>query len=288
LAEQEKIAELDKKLSELFEERNKLNSEAIELAEKRNKLNDRFNTLRTEALELKNERDRTNENVKWLKQKRSGLNAKTHEKIEEVKKLRQQNKETFQRTSFAEVTAIQKEIDDIEWKIQTTSMNLKQERAHIERVRELQLQLNAFKKLEKLRKRISELQTEIDSLENEGKQSHEKLTQLAQKSQEIHEKMIAKVADSKKTKAEADSLHQLFVQTKEKARPIQDEIASIIMKLRQHKAEVREKEEERKKKSEETFREKLESQAKEKRKRGEKLTWEEFQILAEKEMGEQD
>lgn len=288
MAEQEKIAELDKKLSELFEERNKLNSEAIELAEKRNKLNDRFNTLRTEALELKNERDRTNENVKWLKQKRSGLNAKTHEKIEEVKKLRQQNKETFQRTSFAEVTAIQKEIDDIEWKIQTTSMNLKQERAHIERVRELQLQLNAFKKLEKLRKRISELQTEIDSLENEGKQSHEKLTQLAQKSQEIHEKMIAKVADSKKTKAEADSLHQLFVQTKEKARPIQDEIASIIMKLRQHKAEVREKEEERKKKSEETFREKLESQAKEKRKRGEKLTWEEFQILAEKEMGEQD
>jgi uncharacterized coiled-coil DUF342 family protein len=286
--EQDKIEELDKKLSGLFEQRNKLNSEAIELAEKRNKLNDRFNTLRTEALELKNERDQTNENVKWLKQKRSELNAKIHEKIEEVKKLRQQNKETSQRTSFTEATAIQKEIDDIEWKIQTTPMNLKQERTHVERIKELQLQLNSFKKLEKLRKRISELQTEIDNLENEGKQSHEKLTQLAQKSQEVHEKMIAKVADSKKTKAEADNLHQLFVQTKEKARPIQDEIASIIMKLKQHKAEIREKEEERKKKSEETLRGKLESQAKEKRKRGEKLTWDEFQILAEKEMGEQD
>jgi len=54
------------------------------------------------------------------------------------------------------------------------------------------------------------------------------------------------------------------------------------------KGSVRREEEREKKKNEEVLRKKLEKRAREKLKRGEKLTWEEFQILAEKGIGTQD
>jgi len=54
------------------------------------------------------------------------------------------------------------------------------------------------------------------------------------------------------------------------------------------KEEIREEEEKEKKRIEDILREKLEKRAREKLKRGEKLTWEEFQILTEKEMTAQD
>lgn len=288
MTEQKKIEELYQKLSQLTEQREALNSEALDLVEKRNKLNDQFNTVRTQALELKSERDKINENVKWLKQQRSDLNTKFLGKIEEAKKLREQKREMSAKAPRQDFEALQKELEDIEWKIQTTSMDLREEKTHVERVKQLEMQLAAHRKLQKLSKRISVLQAEIDTVQAEGKQSHEKLTGLAQKSQEIHEKMIAKVAKSKKIKAEADGLHQLFIQTREKMKPIQEEIATITSQLKQLRTEVREEAEKEKKKTEETLREKLENQAKEKLKRGEKLNWEEFQVLAEKGMGAQD
>jgi len=52
--------------------------------------------------------------------------------------------------------------------------------------------------------------------------------------------------------------------------------------------EVQREENKEKKKIEEALREKLEKQAREKLRRGEKLTWEEFQLLAEKGMVAQD
>jgi uncharacterized coiled-coil DUF342 family protein len=51
---------------------------------------------------------------------------------------------------------------------------------------------------------------------------------------------------------------------------------------------LQEAEQKHKKESEDSFRQTIEERAKEKLKRGEKLTWEEFQLLAEKGMTSQD
>jgi uncharacterized coiled-coil DUF342 family protein len=96
--------------------------------------------------------------------------------------------------------------------------------------------------------------------------------------------MLAKIEESKRIKAEADEQHQTFLQTREKAKPIQEEIAAALDQVRRLKGEIREEQEKQRKQSEETIRSELEKQAREKLKRGEKLTWEEFQLLAEKGM----
>jgi uncharacterized coiled-coil DUF342 family protein len=288
LSKHQKIEELSQKLSGLSDEKDKLFTEADVCAEKRNKLNEDFKKLRDEISKLKNERDDANEKVKWLKQRRSELKTKIHEKIEELKTLNQEAKTLMKKEPSRDYEALQKEFEDLEWRIQTTTLSMEEEKELVERVKQTELQLSVFRKLEKVDKKILQLRNELKALDNEGKQCHESLTGIAQKSQELHQKMLTKVEESKKIKAEADSLHKAFVQAKEKLKPIQDEMTVTEIQIKQLKGEIREEEAKGKKQSEDAVRDKLERQAREKMKRGEKLTWDEFQILAEKGMGEQD
>ena len=110
---------------------------------------------------------------------------------------------------------------------------------------------------------------------------YEALKAAAQRSQEFHKEMIIKIEDSKKLRAEANRLHQLFLEAKEKATSIKAEIIQVSNGLRRIKGEIREEEDQKRKQSEESLREKLQAAAKEKLKRGEKLTWDEFKLLNE-------
>ncbi len=279
-----RIEELIQKISALKEQKNKINTEADEWAEKRNKLNEQCAKLRNEIFELKNERDCLNEKVKELKQKREEAKAKIHEDIEEMKKSREEAKTLATKRPSKTLETLQKEVENIDWKIQTTSLSLKEEKELVERVKQLEAQLNIHRKLGQLNQNILELQTRVKALKTESKFCHEKLTETAQKSQEIHKRMVGKLDESKKLKTEADSFHKLFLQAKEKTKPLQEEIMKISNEIERLKEEIRAEEKRERKKGEEALREKIEKQAKEKLRRGEKLTWEEFQLLAEKGM----
>lgn len=288
LQKTQRIRELTQKLSELKEQKNKINAEAREWAEKRNKLHEQFKSLRTEILELKNERDKLNERVKELKQRRDGTKVEIRGKIEEIRRLSQEIKALINKRPSRNFQTLQREFESVEWKIQTTTLGLKEEKELVERVKQLETQLNIHRKIGQLNQKIVELKAELKARETEHKLFHEELTETAQKSQKIHEKMLEKIGQSKKIKTEADSLHELFLQTREKTIPIQREIFEISNQIKQLKEEIQREEEKEKKKIEEALLEKLEKQAKEKLRRGEKLTWEEFQVLAEKGMAAQD
>ena len=278
----QKIEELSQRLSGLKEQRNKLNAEAREWAEKRNKLNEQFKSLRVEAFELKNERDKLNETVKELKQQRDLARAEFRGKIEEIRKINQEIKAVAKKRPSRSVQDLQKEFDSVEWKIQTSSLSLKEEKELVEQVKQLEAQLNVYRRLDHLNQKIIELKGELEVLETKSRLFHEKLTETAPKSQQIHEKMLEKIDSSKKLKTEADSLHEQFLQTREKAKPFQEEILEISNQIGRLKEEIQREEDKEKKKTEEALLEKLEKQAREKLRRGEKLTWEEFQLLAEK------
>lgn len=266
----------------------KLNAEAREWAEKRNKLNEQFKSLRAETLELRSERDKLNEKVKELKQQRNKMKTEIHEKIGEIRKLSQEIKALTKKKPSRTPQTLQKEIESIEWTIQTTTLSLQEEKELVERVKQLEIQLNIHRKLGRLNQKMLELQAELKAIETKNRYYHEKLTETAQKSQGIHERMLEKIAEAKELKMEADDLHRLFLQTKERTKPLQEKKMEILDRIKRLKEEIREEEEREKKRIEEVLREKLEKRAREKLKRGEKLTWEEFQILAEKEMTAQD
>lgn len=288
MPEHQSVEEQQKRLISLKDEKERFAAEAEEATKKREKLNEKFQTMRAEISELKAKRDELNQKVRVLKEERAEAKGKISEKVEQLKKLRQEVKTLEKRTPKRSQQNLQKEFADTEWKIQTSSLNLQEEKELVERVRQAEVQLNIYRKLEESDKKELELKIEVKALDVEGKTCHERLTQIAQNSQETHEKMLHKIEESKKIKAEADSYHQEFIRVLEKIKAIRQEIDAIAGQVRQSKAEKHEKEVKEKKLNENSLRSKLRQQAAEKLKRGEKLTWEEFLLLSEKKAETQD
>jgi uncharacterized coiled-coil DUF342 family protein len=278
------IEESTQKLFVLREQKDKLDYEAHRYAEKRNKLNEQVRSLRTETLQLRDERDKLNEEVK---EQRNEMTAKVHRKIEEIETLNQDRKALAEKRPSRSHQSLQKEVDEIDWKIQTASPTMQEERQLVEKVKQLETQLDIHRRLEQLAKKVLELRSEIKAVKKESEFLHRKLTDNAHKSQETHRKMLEKIEESKRLKAEADDMHKQFLATRERTKPLQEEMAKISSRIAQLKDEIQREEEEEKKESEDALREKLEKEAREKLKRKEKLSWEEFQLLAEKGLKEQ-
>ena len=282
------IDELAQKLARLNEQKDALDNEANKLAEKRNRLNEELGNLRAEIQELRSERDQINEKVKELKQQRNDATARIREKIEEIKKLTEERQDCLKKKPSSSRRALEQEVESIDWKIQTSSLTLQEEKDLVEKVKTLETRLTIYRKVEQLNRKIDALYNEVTNLRALREHCHEAVTANSQKSQEIHAKMLAKIDEARKTKMEADSTHKRFLEERTKTQPLREEITAIFGKIRQLKTEVREQDEKERKQSESTLRQTLESRAKEKIKRGEKLSWEEFQLLAEKGLTPED
>jgi len=284
----QKIEELQEKLSSSKEERKKANAETNKWAEKRNKLNEQTKNLRIEIRELRTERDELNGKVRDLKLLREKTTSEIHKRISETKNLSQKIKAFAKKRPLTKLQTLQKEIEEIEWEIQTTPLSLEEEKELVDKVRHLETQVGIHKKLGMLHQKMFELQTEVRTMETSNKSIHEKLIQTAQKSQEVHNKMLDKTNKLRELEKEADIMHQEFLEAKIRTKPIQKEITETLNNIKLLRAEIRKKEEEERKEVEEDLKKKIREEAKEKLKRGGKLTWAEFQILEEKEKKTQD
>jgi uncharacterized coiled-coil DUF342 family protein len=291
VAEQQKITEIaaiNQQLAALKEQAYKANAETKTYVEKRDKLNEQNKKIRQEIYALKDERNQLNEKVKTLKQQRDEARTKIRANIEEIKTRRQKLTELKKKTPKQSHQELQKEFTDIEWKIQTTSLDLQEEKKLIENVKQLETQLNIYKKIEQHTQKITELQKALDTLKTKANTFHQELAGTAQKSQETHTNMLAKISESKRIKSEADGVHNAYLQVKEKAKPLNDEIKKLIQQKANLQSTIREEDERKRKTAEQALKEKLGSQAKEKLQRGEKLSWDEFQLLSEDDDQTQD
>ena len=284
MAEQQKINEItaiNQQIAALKEQASKANAETKPYAEQRDKLNEQFRKIRQEICTLTDERNRLNEAVKTLKQQRDEARTKIRANIEEIKTRRQKLTELKKKTPKQSHQKLQKEFTAIEWKIQTTSLDLQEEKRLIENVKQLETQLNVYRKIKQHHQKINELQKELDALKTEANALHQQLSETAQKSQEIHANILAKISESKTIKSEADGLHNAYLQAKEKTKPLNADIKKLIEQKAKLQSTMREENERKKKTAEHALKEKLGSQAKEKLQRGEKLSWDEFKLLAD-------
>jgi uncharacterized coiled-coil DUF342 family protein len=283
-----KIAELNEKLSAIREERTKLERESYELAEKRNNLHDRVKSLREEVTTLRNQRDEINDRVAEMKQHRNNLTTEIRLKIDETKKIREEYRVFSKKKPSRSHEDIQKEVESIDWQIQTSSLTVQEDRDLVGKVKQLEQQLMIHRKLEQFSTRIAKVQAEIRIMKSESQQLHLQLTSKAQTSQEIHAKMLQKIDESRTQKTKADELHAEYILAKQKTKTIRESEIALLTDIRSLKMEIDDEVKKEKEQSDSILRETLEKQAKEKLKRGGKLSWEEFQLLAEEGLTEED
>jgi uncharacterized coiled-coil DUF342 family protein len=93
--------------------------------------------------------------------------------------------------------------------------------------------------------------------------------------------MIDKISESKNIKSEADNLHAAYVQAKEQSNPLHEEFKRLTEQRKKLQDALRKEDEKQKKNAEKVLKEKLESQARDKLRRGEKLSFDEFKLLAD-------
>jgi len=276
------------------------NSQIKKFVEKRDQLHEQGRKSREEINQIKAERDALNEKVKLLKEQRNLVRAQATPIIEEVKTIDEKIAELKKNVPRVSQRELQEELDAIEWKISTTSMDLQEEKRLVGEVKELELQLKGYKKIDKKNQKIKELITQRKTIDAQADVFHQELTDLAKKSQELHTRMIEKVAAVRKDRAEADSLHQAFIKAKEQnslwyeqIKALMDQSRGLRVVNRQFDLSKR-KEEDAKRQAEQAkwreeqaqravkekeIKEKIGAQAKEKLNRGEKVNWEEFQLM---------
>ncbi|MDR1993071.1 MAG: hypothetical protein LBQ98_06190 [Nitrososphaerota archaeon] len=277
------------------------NSEQIKkFIEKRDQLHAKIRITHEEVNKLKVERDALNLRVKELKQQRNAVRVNVTPIMDEMKTLNDKIdalKKNLPRISRQE---LQQELDAIEWKISTTTMDLQEERHLIDNVKELETQLINYKKIAIQHKKIKELLEHRKTFDTQADVYHKELTDVAKKSQDLHAIMIEKVTAIRRDRAEANGLHQSFVRAKEQNTLMYEQIRQLINQatgiratlrdqyhIRRKEDQTRRKNDEEKRRQEQTERsikeqaikEKIGTEAREKLNRGEKVNWEEFAMM---------
>lgn len=287
------IANINQQIQKLKDQVNEANAEIKKIIEKRDMLHEKIRNMRQEINKLKAERDDLNEKVKLLKQQRDAVRVQTAPIMDEIKALKEKISELKKKVPRDSQKRLQAELDAIEWKIQTTSLDLQEEKELIENVKQLEIQLSSYKKIDAKYQKIRELLEHRKTFDVQAEVYHKELSELAEKSQNLHAIMMEKVNANKKDKAEADSLHQAFIKAKQQNNLWYEQIKQLMSQSMGFRVTAREEnqakraEEEAKRKEEKAQREakeqelknKLGSEAKEKLQRGEKVSWDEFQLL---------
>jgi uncharacterized coiled-coil DUF342 family protein len=286
--------EINQQIQKLREEANTVNVQIKNCIERRNQLNEEVKKAREEIARLKADRDGINEKVKLLKGQRDAIRAQSDPINDEIRAIREKIAELKKNLPRESQRELQEEHDAIEWKISTTSLDLQEEKILIENVKQLEILLSGCKKIDAQNNKIKELLTQRKTFDAQADVLHKELTDLAAKSQEIHSRMIEKVNAMKISRAQADSQHQLYVKTKEEVLPpIYEKIGQLIGQLNNVKASIakeardeaqirikaRNAAEQAKKEKEQAIKEKLGAEARDKLQKGQKLSWNEFQLL---------
>jgi len=278
------IGDLNQELILLKEERNKLNVEAKKWADKRNALHEKIRTLRKDTSVIKEKRDHLNKQVQELKNIRNNLKGKVIEKRDKISKLHDKISELNEEQPKGNLWQVEKEIADIDWKIQTNSLPLKEEQELVNRVRQLENQLVVQRQIKKTKDKLFVRRTEERVFGTEAKTIHEKLAELAEQSQKFHTQMFAVIDKTRELQIEADNAHQKHIETRQQAQLHHQKCVELIEKIKTIENELKQTADKKLADRQSELKRELEERAVMKLKRGEKLIWEEFQVLAEKGM----
>ena len=224
----QKIEAINQQIVTLKEQLNKTHEDIKKHIETRDQLNEKAKALRTEIAEIKKERDRLNLSVKTLKQQRDEVRAQMAPFIEKIKEHSLKIRELREKRSGQNRQELQKAFDALEFKIATTQMDLKEEKRYIDQVKDIEVQLSVYKKMDVHSKKITEIKNELKVFQDKADSFHKELTANAQKSQELHSKMLVKFEEMKTIRDEATNLHIMFLQDRARIKPLHDDIGRCI------------------------------------------------------------
>ncbi len=277
----ERIRRIDEQLGDFRNQRSELSKEARKLAETRDEFNDKFRKLKEQVQILKSKRDELNAQVRELKAKRDEAREIVSKNRAEIKSLTEKLTALDSLTPGSYESTV-KEMEKLEWRIQTTPLSQREENRLIFQVKQLEVQLNVLKKKREKAKKINKIRDETRLIELQANAIHRRLSELAVQSEEYHKSMMEVVDSATDLKKRADEAHQAYVSAKTKGQTVHFEYMAKIMMIRDLEGQIKGYYEAEQANREAEVQRKVEDLAENKLKKGKKLTFDEFKLLVDK------
>ena len=272
-----RLNQLYMKIEPLIKEGSALQKELRNRKEKRNILNRAYNVAREEALAQRESRDELNKKVKDLKDRMRILNIELSEKRERQRTLK--DRLSLLKPQARKEEEALKKINSLEWKIQTTPMNVDLEKKIIDQIKHLEKNLQDHKEAESLREQLDLLKPLIRDYERSISQLREEKNQLVEEGDNHHKNMLNKFKEAKEKKKKADQAHKSCLELEEKLAASQKHYLEIMTEIKSIENSLDEELEKRKIEKVERIERQIEEEALEKLKKKKKMTIDELKML---------
>ena len=229
--------------------------------------------------ELKKERDDFTREVRVKKIERSRLNKLVRDKIQDVKRKRDEQDKLMKSHGIKDIKrspdALLKQIEKMEFSIETEAMPFNQEKKLMDQIRQRRKEYDELKIVSDVLTDVRSLSKDINTLKRESDTVHRDIQELANKSQERHEELLKISGDIDKLKDGEKDVFDQFADYKKqyneqnmKLRTKLNEMNSFKHELAQIETSLRQK---KKEELQQEMQEKQEA-VEDKIKRGKKLT----------------
>jgi len=210
-ADELKLDALELQATELRTTRNTLFDQIKKLKEERDRHNKASRGSRDQAQKHRTERDRINKKIQEIKQKLGPLFDTLHDKNDALDEADRAIRAEYRGKPRKE--AVQKDLDEIEWEVMTTptSQMLGREDEMLQRASELKKTLQSYKSIEAKQGMKQGVLAERRITQDEIRVMRDEINQLAEQSQEHHERMIIFYEQTDKDRAKADKVHGRYV-----------------------------------------------------------------------------
>jgi uncharacterized coiled-coil DUF342 family protein len=280
--DESKLDELEAQAAELRKNRNALFEQINKIKEERDRLNKASRAARDQALKHRTERDRINAKVHEIKKSLGPLFEELDEKNQALAEADRAIRDEYR--ELPNKKRVQEDLKRIEWEVMTTPTQemLGREDEIIARAGRLSKTLKEFKNVEqKQDKKMDYLadkkatQVEITAMRNE-------ISQLAEHSQEHHERMILFFEQADEEKKKADDAHSRYVEKIQEVEKIKEDLNLIMPEINAIRDGLRAtdlKLEELRRMNTQQRAEAMKKEALKKMENGEKLTFEDLKLI---------
>jgi len=287
-----KISNIEANARDIKQQREELNRKVTTIANKRNHLNEQVKELIVSAKEEREKRDQCNQLISDIKEKKNiflkeleGFDGQIQRLEEQLNQSQDKNTPQKRRPNIS-TGRIQKEIQDLEWKLQTTSnLSITEEREIVDQINRLEQRFREARESDVISRDLKTIYNRIRDLRGKLRSLDRDLRTKAHESRIHHKSMIQAFKNADVFRKQADELHAQFLDAKKQANLIHNEYLTHIREINKTRQFINKNKQKFRQKQNEERREKLKvktEDAKKKFDQGRKLSFEEFRTLVDK------
>ncbi len=223
------IHDLENQVRVWRKKREELNSQVIDKTKLRNQKNEEVKNIITLANEDKKLRDDLNERISELKNQKHiiDIQLKENEKSYEAAESKLEPVE-MPKNMNSQLKKYQREIKDLEWKLQTQTFLLVDERVIVDRISNLDEKINGLSEFKNLSKEKIKSYHTVRKLKNQMYKTIREMNGLVKESRLHHKKMVESFSKANTVRKEADSIHAEIQKIKTQADLIHSEFIEKI------------------------------------------------------------